>query len=216
MSLFKEQIATLKEFLATATPSEEQAKNIDFLLSLGELFTLVAYGQLLLEKYKMDNLENDLVEQIFDFMVRDFSKFALQIYSKPDSTAKQMDLCMKMIKRPVVDTERFNASGNSKVYALKDTYEMNPYAENGVSAQPADLVANEAFTAMMARDITEHLKKTFGGYEVPRKFIFLENDFSVENSMLTQTLKLKRGVVIENYQAAINSLYVQPEGAGRS
>jgi long-chain acyl-CoA synthetase len=89
-------------------------------------------------------------------------------------------------------------------------------AENGVSAQPADLVANEAFTAMMARDITEHLKKTFGGYEVPRKFIFLENDFSVENSMLTQTLKLKRGVVIENYQAAINSLYVQPEGAGRS
>lgn len=86
-------------------------------------------------------------------------------------------------------------------------------AANGVSARPADLVANEAFTAMMARDITEHLKKTFGGYEVPKKFIFLENDFSVENNMLTQTLKLKRGVVIESYQAAINKLYVQPEGA---
>jgi acyl-CoA dehydrogenase len=124
--LFKEQIANLREFLATATPSEEQAKNIDFLLSLGELFTLVAYGQLLLEKYKMDNLDKDLVEQIFDFMVRDFSKFALQIYSKPDSTAKQMDLCMKMIKRPVVDTERFNRFWEQNVYALKDTYEMNP------------------------------------------------------------------------------------------
>lgn len=126
VTLFKEQIATLKEFLATATPNEEQAKNIDFLLSLGELFTLVAYGQLLLEKYKMDKLEDDLMEQIFDFMVRDFSKFALQIYSKPDSTAKQMDLCLKMIKRPKVDTERFQRFWEERVYALKDTYEMNP------------------------------------------------------------------------------------------
>jgi acyl-CoA dehydrogenase len=126
VSLFKEQIGILREFLATATPSEEQARNIDFLLSLGELFTLVAYGQLLLEKYRMDNLDEDLVEQIFDFMVRDFSKFALQIYSKPDSTAKQMDLCMKMIKRPVVDAERFNRFWEQHVYALKDTYEMNP------------------------------------------------------------------------------------------
>ncbi|RJP43844.1 MAG: acyl-CoA dehydrogenase [Desulfobacteraceae bacterium] len=126
VSLFKEQIGTLREFLATATPSEEQAKNIDFLLSLGELFTLVAYGQLLLEKYKMEKIEEDLMEQIFDFMVRDFSKFALQIYSKPDSTAKQMDLCMKMIKRPVVDTERFNRFWEQYVYSLKDTYEMNP------------------------------------------------------------------------------------------
>lgn len=126
VSLFKEQIGTLKEFLATATPSEAQAKNIDFLLSLGELFTLVAYGQLLLEKYRMDNLDNDLVEQIFDFMVRDFSKFALQIYSKPDSTGKQMALCMKMIKRPVVDTERFQRIWEQHVYALKDTYAMNP------------------------------------------------------------------------------------------
>jgi len=126
VSLFKEQIGTLREFLATATPSEEQAKNIDFLLSLGELFTLVAYGQLLLEKYKMENIEEDLMEQIFDFMVRDFSKFALQIYSKPDSTAKQMDLCLKMIKRPVVNTERFNRFWEQSVYALKDTYEMNP------------------------------------------------------------------------------------------
>ncbi len=124
--IFKEQIATLREFLATATPSEEQAKNIDFLLSLGELFTLVAYGQLLLEKYRMDSLEEDLVEQIFDFMVRDFSKFALQIYSKPDSTAKQMDLCMKMIRRPVVNTERFQRFWEQYVYSLKDTYEMNP------------------------------------------------------------------------------------------
>jgi acyl-CoA dehydrogenase len=126
VAVFREQIELLKEFLMTATPSAEQAKNIDFLLSLGELFTLVVYGQLLLEKYKMQNLDDDLMEQIFDFMVRDFSKFALQIYSKPDSTDKQMELCMKMIKKPNTNPERFNRFVENVVYALKDTYEMNP------------------------------------------------------------------------------------------
>ncbi len=80
INVFKQQIEILKEFLMTATPSKEQANNIDFLLSLGELFTLVAYGQLIIEKSNMDNIENDLLDQIFDFMVRDFSKYALQIY----------------------------------------------------------------------------------------------------------------------------------------
>ncbi|RJP87788.1 MAG: acyl-CoA dehydrogenase [Desulfobacteraceae bacterium] len=126
VTIFKAQIELLKEFLMTATPSAEQAKNIDFLLSLGELFTLVVYGQLLLEKYKMENLEEDLMEQIFDFMVRDFSKFVLQIYSKPDSTAKQMELCMKMIQKPFVDNDRFLRFWDNQVFALKDTYEMNP------------------------------------------------------------------------------------------
>ncbi|MFZ2631691.1 MAG: acyl-CoA dehydrogenase [Desulfosalsimonadaceae bacterium] len=125
VKIFKGQIELLKEFLTTATPSAEQAKNVDFLLSLGELFTLVVYGQLLLEKYKMENLDRDLMEQIFDFMVRDFSKFALQIYSKPDSTAKQMELCMKMIQKPFVDNDRFLRFWNDQVFSLKDTYEMN-------------------------------------------------------------------------------------------
>jgi len=39
----------LKTFLTTATPDEAQQKDTDFLLALGELFTLVVYGQLILE-----------------------------------------------------------------------------------------------------------------------------------------------------------------------
>ena len=124
--VFKEQIEILKEFLMTATPSKEQAKNIDFLLSLGELFTLVAYGQLIIEKAKMENIENDLLDRIFDFMIRDFSKYALQIYSKTGSTETQMALCMKMIKKPVLNEERFQKIWQNCVYTLKDTYEMNP------------------------------------------------------------------------------------------
>ncbi len=124
--VFKEQIEILKEFLITATPSEEQTKNIDFLLSLGELFTLVVYGQLIIEKSKMEKIENDLLDQIFDFMIRDFSKYALQIYSKTGSTEKQMALCLKMIKKPVMNEEKFQKIWQKYVYTLKDTYEMNP------------------------------------------------------------------------------------------
>ncbi len=123
-NIFKEQIEVLKDFLMNATPDAEQAKNIDFLLTIGELFTLVAYGQLILEKRTIDNLKDDLVEQIFDFMIRDFSKFALQLFSKTDSTEKQMELAMKMIKKPVVDHDRFNRMCE-EAYALRDTYAMS-------------------------------------------------------------------------------------------
>ena len=58
-------------------------------------------------------------------MVRDFSGFALQLYDKPSSTAQQMDYCLKMIKKPAVDEERYQRVWNDRVYALKGAYEMN-------------------------------------------------------------------------------------------
>ena len=125
VKIFYEQIQILKEFLMTATPDKKQTTNIDFLLSLGELFTLVAYGQLILEKYKIENLENDLIEQVFDFMIRDFSKYALELYSKRDTNEKQMGLCMKMVKKPISDTKRFQKIWDTHIFVLKDTYEMN-------------------------------------------------------------------------------------------
>lgn len=125
ISVFKEQIVLLKEFLAGATPDGDQQKDTDFLLSLGEMFTLVVYGQLILENAKIYELEEELVDQIFDFMVRDFSKFALTLYGKPSSTEAQMGYLQKMIKKPAVDAERFGKILNDHVLALKDIYEMN-------------------------------------------------------------------------------------------
>jgi acyl-CoA dehydrogenase len=122
---FKEQIGVFTGFLVQATPTEEQAKDIDFLLILGELFTLVAYGQLIIENAKIYAVEDDLVDQIFDFMVRDFSKFALQLYSKTSTTDRQMELCMKMIRKPVVDEARVQRIWKDHVYAMKDQYKMN-------------------------------------------------------------------------------------------
>ena len=65
------------------------------------------------------------MDQIFDFMIRDFSKFALQIYSKTSSTDAQMDICMKMLKKPVKHPERFNRIWEKYVAPLNGAYEMN-------------------------------------------------------------------------------------------
>jgi len=125
VKVFEEQTAAFKEFLALATPDEAQRKDIDFLMALGEIFTLVVYGQLVLENSKIYDIDPDIVDQTFDFMVRDFSKFALQLYGKPSSTPQQMDYCLGMIKKPAVDEERYHRVWRNYVYALKDEYEMN-------------------------------------------------------------------------------------------
>lgn len=126
ITIFKEQIEELKNLLMQATPDKGQAKNMDFLLYLGEMFTLVAYGQLILEKYTLEKFDTDLLEQIFDFMIRDFSEYALKLYAKPDTTEAQMAFCEKMIKKPVTHKERFDRIFEAQVMGLKDTYEMNP------------------------------------------------------------------------------------------
>jgi len=122
--IFKEQIKLFKNMLTQAGPSKEQSKDIDYLLALGEILTLIVYGQLILESRKFFVVEDDLVDEIFDFMVRDFSKYALNIYSKPSNTDKQCELALTMIKHPVTNEARFDRVWDNHVYAMKDQYQM--------------------------------------------------------------------------------------------
>ncbi len=125
VSIFREQIEAFKEMLLKAGPDEGQRRDIDFLLTLGELFTLVAYGQLIIENCAIIGVEEALLDQIFDFMVRDFSAYALQLYSKTSSTPEQMDACLKMIRKPVADAERFGHIFEGHVMALRGAYTQN-------------------------------------------------------------------------------------------
>jgi acyl-CoA dehydrogenase len=121
VNILKEQIEIFKEMCITATPTAEQGRDIDFVLINGELFTLAVYGQLLLENAEIYEEDDDIIEQIFDYLIRDFSLFATKLYSKPMTTEKQMEYCLKMIKKPVEDTKRFERV-LEKVYAHKDIY----------------------------------------------------------------------------------------------
>ena len=125
VNLFKEQINVFKEALMMAPPDKHQQRDIDFLLSVGDIFTQIAYGQLILENAKLLDVDPALVDQIFDFMVRDFSKYALQVYLKPSSSDAQKDYCMKMIRKAAFDAERYEKIWK-EVHALDGAYEMNP------------------------------------------------------------------------------------------
>jgi acyl-CoA dehydrogenase len=90
------------------------------------MFTLVPYAQLILENAKIMKIDTILINQIFDCLVRDFSKFALEMYSRPSSTELQMDYCMRMIQKPEVDFNRTKTIWEEFVYTNVDAYEMNP------------------------------------------------------------------------------------------
>jgi long-chain acyl-CoA synthetase len=47
-------------------------------------------------------------------------------------------------------------------------------------------------------------------FEMPKKFLLLPRDFSVDAGELTPTLKVRRRIVEERYRAAIESLYNEP------
>jgi len=103
-------------------------------------------------------------------------------------------------------------SGEGKGYnvclIIPDFEVLGKYAEaNNLPGDPKQLVENEQVKNMLSDEIIASLKNKYGGYEIPKKFIFLDEDFTIENSMLTQTMKLKRRVVFEKYNQAIEELY---------
>ena len=125
VKIFLEQIKLFNLLGTKATPDIEQQKDMDFMLSgIGEIFSLIVYAHLIIENAPIYNIDEDTVDQIFDFLVRDFSKYSLSLYQKSSTTPEQMDWCLKMIKKPNVDEERFNKVWNT-VHALKDAYQMN-------------------------------------------------------------------------------------------
>jgi acyl-CoA dehydrogenase len=125
IKLFAEQAERFKAMLASAPPDETQGKDVDFLLATGELFALVVYAQLVLENARIYELGDGLVDQIFDFLVRDFSKLALNLYSKQKSTPAQMEHCLGMVRKAVVDDARYQGVWR-EVLALEGAYRMNP------------------------------------------------------------------------------------------
>jgi long-chain acyl-CoA synthetase len=55
----------------------------------------------------------------------------------------------------------------------------------------------------------EQKSQGFRGYERPRDFALIREDFSVENGLLTPSLKLRRGPAVERYAALLEALYVR-------
>jgi acyl-CoA dehydrogenase len=122
---FYEQATAFKTLLTTAAPDAEQQQDLDFLLNVGHLFSLIVYGQLILEQAALTGLDDDIIDQIFDFQVRDFSMYAVALHGKPSSTQAQQNWALGAIRKPVPDAERFGRIWE-RVKAYDGAYEMRP------------------------------------------------------------------------------------------
>jgi long-chain acyl-CoA synthetase len=91
---------------------------------------------------------------------------------------------------------------------VPDPVALDAYAQkNSLAKDYKALVENQDIQKMITSEILDSLKSKYGSYEIPRKIIFISDQFTLENGMLTQTMKLKRKVVTEKFNDLIEAAY---------
>jgi long-chain acyl-CoA synthetase len=75
-----------------------------------------------------------------------------------------------------------------------------------------ELIGLPEVNAKMERAVLQQLEG-LASFEMPKKFLLLEHDFTIESGELTPTLKVKRRVVEKKYQREIDALYQEAERA---
>lgn len=79
--------------------------------------------------------------------------------------------------------------------------------DNGLGGKSdAELARDPKVEALIKGEI-DKFSSDFKGYERPKKFVVVSEDFTTENGMLTPSLKVKRRVVVERYGDDMEGLY---------
>ncbi|MEV1142791.1 acyl-CoA dehydrogenase family protein [Micromonospora sp. NPDC049799] len=125
VAVLREQADGLCDLLRAHAPDDDQQRDLDFLLTLGQLFALVVYGQLILEQAELTALDRHLLDEIFAVLVGDFSAFATDLYGKAATTEAQAAWAVAHLRRPIPDASR-TAAVWAQVEALSGAYEMQP------------------------------------------------------------------------------------------
>ena len=77
-------------------------------------------------------------------------------------------------------------------------------------ASRAELIALADVKAKMEREVMDGLRD-LAKFEMPKKVVLLENDFTIESGELTPSLKVKRRQVEKNYRALIDRAYAEAD-----
>ena len=94
-----------------------------------------------------------------------------------------------------------------------DTENIEEWAhEMKLDIHPSDLIAGVAkpgsdLKKFLCDSISKSLKDDLRKYEIPKKYFFITEDFTHENGMLTQTMKIKRKAIFEKYGKHLEQLY---------
>lgn len=106
----------------------------------------------------------------------------------------------------IADQRKFVSALIIPEYRLLEEYARD---NNIVFESREDLCNNPKIKQMMADRIAT-LQQQLASYEQIKRFTLLPRHFSMENGELTNTLKIKRGVLCKNYAAEIDKMYEEP------
>jgi acyl-CoA dehydrogenase len=121
---FREQAEGLVALVQEAPLTPDQMKaDLDFQQCLAQIFTLVPYGQLILEQAQLSDTPADVVDLVFETLVRDFSTTSVDLLGKASSTEAQQAWVLAHLRKPVIDLER-DARIYEEVRALAGAYVM--------------------------------------------------------------------------------------------
>jgi hypothetical protein len=123
--LLLEQVDAFQALLGTAPLDKAQMRDLDLLLVVGDIFTTVAYGDLILQQSKIWSVDNDLVDSIFEVLVGDVSRHALTLTQKPSLTKAQVKAANAIQRRPAFDANRTDRVW-AEARSTAGTYSMNP------------------------------------------------------------------------------------------
>ena len=78
----------------------------------------------------------------------------------------------------------------------------------GMGTDRAKLARDPAVTELLARETLSRLDG-FARYELPKKVVVVEDEFTIENGLMTPTLKVKRKAVEKAYGDRIEAAYAE-------
>jgi alkylation response protein AidB-like acyl-CoA dehydrogenase len=124
VAVFRQHAEGLVALLQEAPLTQDQMSgDLDFQQSFSQLFTLIPYAQLILEQAQIDEAPHDIVDLVFETLVRDFTATAIELHGKDSSTEAQQAWALANVRKPVIDSERGDRV-YGEVRALAGAYEM--------------------------------------------------------------------------------------------
>lgn len=87
---------------------------------------------------------------------------------------------------------------------------LEEYArEHGIAFNDREELCKDERIMKMMADRIDTLQQQMASYEKIKRFTLMPHHFSMENGELTNTLKLRRNVIIKNYKEVIDEMYIE-------
>lgn len=138
VAVFREQIDAFTQLVLTAPPTEAQQKDLDYLQILGQLFTQIVYGQLILESAALalddgdtrpgsvsdlSDLTEAHLDRIFAVFIQDMADQAVALHGQASATDAQSTAALTIVRKPRIVAEAEDRFVN-EVLSYSGAYEM--------------------------------------------------------------------------------------------